>query len=43
VIEIVLLVLLVVAFNAMLVYFCRRKARREMQNEMNMQVQSQVS
>jgi len=36
VVEIVLLVLFVMALNAVLLYLCRRKARREMQNEMNM-------
>jgi len=41
--EVSVLVLGLVALNATVVYCCRRRARREMQSEMNMQIESQVS
>jgi hypothetical protein len=41
--EIVMLVIALVAINVLVVYCCRRRARRELQNSMNMQIESQVS
>lgn len=41
--ELVSLVLGLVGVNVLVVYCCRRRARREMQGEMQMQIESQVS
>lgn len=41
--EVLALVFGLVMLNVLVVYCCRRKARREMQSEMNMQIESQVS
>lgn len=40
---IVLLVVVLILLNVVIVYCCRRKAKRDMQNEMNMQIESAVS
>ena len=39
-VEVTALVFGLVALNVMVVYCCRRRARREMQSEMNMQIES---
>ena len=41
--EIMMLVVALILVNVLVVYCCRRRARREMQNAMNMQIESQVS
>jgi hypothetical protein len=41
--EIIGLVIALVFLNVLVVYCCRRRARREMQSQMNMQIESQVS
>lgn len=41
--EIFLLVALLILTNVFVVYCCRRRARRDMQNAMNLQIESQVS
>lgn len=41
--EIVVLCFGLVLLNVIVVYCCRRRARRDMQNSMNMQIESQVS
>jgi hypothetical protein len=40
---IVALVVGLILLNVVIVYCCRRKAKRDMQNEMNMQIESAVS
>ena len=40
---IVTLVVVLILLNVIIVYCCRRKAKRDMQNEMNMQIESAVS
>jgi hypothetical protein len=40
---IVALVVVLILLNVVIVYCCRRKAKRDMQNEMNMQIESAVS
>jgi len=40
---IVALVIVLILLNVIIVYCCRRKAKRDMQNEMNMQIESAVS
>lgn len=39
--EILFLVVALVIVNVVVVYCCRRRARRDMQNQMNMQIESQ--
>ena len=41
--EIVVLCLVIIVLNVVVVYMCRRRARRDMQNEMNNQIESAVS
>lgn len=41
--EIMVLVVALIVVNVLVVYCCRRRARREMQNAMNVQIESQVS
>jgi len=41
--EVIGLVAGLILLNVLVVYCCRRRARREMQSEMNMQIESQVS
>ena len=40
---IIALVVALILLNVVIVYCCRRKAKRDMQNEMNMQIESAVS
>jgi len=40
---IIALVVVLILLNVIIVYCCRRKAKRDMQNEMNMQIESAVS
>jgi flagellar basal body-associated protein FliL len=40
---IIAIVLVLIAANVIVVYLCRRKAKREMNNEMNQQIESAVS
>jgi len=40
---IIALVVVLILLNVVIVYCCRRKAKRDMQNEMNMQIESAVS
>jgi len=37
------IVIVLILANVIVVYMCRRKAKREMNNEMNMQIESAVS
>jgi len=37
------IVLVLILANVIVVYLCRRKAKRDMNNEMNMQIESAVS
>jgi hypothetical protein len=41
--EIIALCAVIIILNVVVVYCCRRRARRDMQNEMNMQIESAVS
>jgi hypothetical protein len=41
--EIVFLCIIIVVLNVIVVYMCRRRARRDMQNEMDTQIESAVS
>lgn len=38
--EIMVLVFALIVVNVIVVYCCRRRARRDMQNQMNMQIES---
>jgi heme/copper-type cytochrome/quinol oxidase subunit 2 len=40
---IVAIVIVLILANVIIVYLCRRKAKRDMNNEMNMQIESAVS
>lgn len=41
--EVIWMILALVIINVVVVYCCRRRARRDMQNAMNVQIESQVS
>jgi uncharacterized membrane protein len=41
--EIIVLCVVIILLNILVVYCCRRRARRDMQDEMNMQIESAVS
>jgi hypothetical protein len=41
--EIIGLCFVIIILNVIVVYLCRRRARRDMQNEMNTQIESAVS
>ena len=41
--EIITLCIVIVLVNVVVVYMCRRRARRDMQNEMSNQIESAVS